>query len=219
MRKILVATFTSLDGVMQAPGGPQEDPTGGFTLGGWTAPYFDEALGASLGAIFGRPFDLLLGRKTYEIFAAHWPYASDPNSPIASVFNKVTKYVASRSNPKLSWHNSQLLDKDIVAALTKLKGEDGPDLLVQGSSDLLQTLWKNGLVDEFSVLIFPMVLGNGKRLFGGGAIPAGLKLIKAQSYPTGVIVANYQPDGAVKTGDFQLDEPSEAELERRRNLT
>jgi dihydrofolate reductase len=219
MRKILVATFTSLDGVMQAPGGPQEDPTGGFTLGGWTAPYFDEALGASLGSIFGRPFELLLGRKTYEIFAAHWPYVSDPNSPIARVFNTVTKYVASRSNPKLNWNNSQLLDEDIIASLKKLKSEDGPDLLVQGSSELLQTLWKNGLVDEFSVLIFPVVLGKGKRLFGGGAIPAGLKLIKAQSYPTGVIVANYQPDGAVKTGDFQLDEPSEAELERRRNLT
>ena len=155
MRKIFVATFTSLDGVMQAPGGPQEDPTGGFALGGWTAPYFDEALGASLGSIFGQPFELLLGRKTYEIFAAHWPYVSDPNSPIASLFNKVTKYVASRSNPKLSWHNSQLLDKDIVASLKKLKDGDGPDLLVQGSSDFLQTLWKNGLVDELSVLIFP----------------------------------------------------------------
>src|SRR3954447_10367933 len=103
MRKIIVATFTSLDGVMQAPGGPQEDPTGGFTLGGWTAPHFDEALGASLGEIFGRPFDLLLGRKTYDIFAAHWPYVTDPADPIAGVFNRVTKYVASHSNPKLTW--------------------------------------------------------------------------------------------------------------------
>jgi dihydrofolate reductase len=219
MRKIIVASFTSLDGVMQAPGGPQEDPTGGFTLGGWTAPYFDEALGTSMGEIFGRPFDLLLGRKTYEIFAAHWPYVADPNDPIAGVFNRVTKYVASRSSPTLSWQNSQVLGKDIVASLMKLKDEDGPDLLVQGSSDLLQTLWRNGLVDAFSVLIFPVVLGKGKRLFGDGAIPAGLKLVKSQSYPTGVIVAHYEPDGAVKTGNFQLAEPSAAELERRRKLT
>jgi dihydrofolate reductase len=219
VRQIIVATFTSLDGIMQAPGGPQEDPTGGFTLGGWTAPYFDEALGASLGEIFGRPFDLLLGRKTYDIFAAHWPYVTDPNDPIARVFNRVTKYVASRSNAKLTWRNSQALGQDIIASLKKLKGEDGPDLLVQGSSDLLQTLWKNGLVDEFSVLIFPVVLGKGKRLFGSGATPVGLKLIKSQSYPTGVIVANYKPDSVVKTGDFQLAEPTEAELERRRKLT
>jgi dihydrofolate reductase len=219
VRRIVVATFTSLDGVMQAPGGPQEDPTGGFTLGGWTAPYFDGALGASLGQIFGRPFDLLLGRKTYDIFAAHWPYVTDPNDPIATAFNRVTKYVASRSSPKLGWQNSQLLGDDIVASLKKLKGQDGPDLLVQGSSDLLQTLWREGLVDELSVLIFPVVLGKGKRLFGDGASPAGLKLLKSQSFPTGVIVANYQPDGAVKTGDFQLAEPTEAELERRRTLT
>jgi dihydrofolate reductase len=219
MRKIIVATFTSLDGVMQAPGGRQEDPTGGFTLGGWTAPHFDEALGASLGEIFGRPFDLLLGRKTYEIFAAYWPYVTDPNHPIAGPFNRVTKYVASRSNPKLTWQNSQMLGQDIVASLKKLKDEDGPDLLVQGSGELLQTLWQNGLVDEFTVLIFPVVLGKGKRLFGDGTAPTGLKLVKSQSYPAGVIVALYRPDGAVKTGDFQPAEPSEAELERRRNLT
>jgi dihydrofolate reductase len=182
-------------------------------------PHFDEALGASLGGIFGRPFDLLLGRKTYEIFAAHWPHVNDPNDPIAGVFNRVTKYVASRSNPKLTWQNSRLLGEDVVASLQTLKGEDGPDLIVQGSGDLLQTLWKNGLVDEFSVLIFPVVLGKGKRLFGNGTTPAGLKLVKSQAFPTGVIVANYRPDGAVKTGDFQLAEPTEAELERRRTLT
>ena len=219
MRRIVVSTCPSLDGVMQAPGGPQEDPVGGFALGGWTAPHFDAALGASMGEIFGRPFDLLLGRKTYDIFAAHWPYVSDPNDPIAAVFNRVTKYVASRSNRKLSWQNSQRLGEDIVASLKKLKGEDGPDLLVQGSSELVQTLWKHGLVDEFSVLIFPLVLGKGKRLFGDGATPAGLKLVKSQSYPTGVIVANYKPDGEVRTGDFALAEPTAAELERRRNLT
>jgi len=219
MRRIVVATFISLDGVMQAPGGPQEDPTGGFTLGGWTAPHFDAALGASMGEIFGRPFDLLLGRKTYDIFASHWPYVTDPNDPIAGIFNRVTKYVASRARPKLTWQHSQLLGTDVVASLKQLKSENGPDLLVQGSSEFVQTLWKNGLIDEFSVLILPVVLGTGKRLFGDGAIPAGLKLVKSKSHPTGVIVANYAPDGAVKTGDFQLAEPSEAELERRRKLS
>lgn len=209
----------SLDGVMQAPGGPHEDPTGGFTLGGWTAPYFDAALGGAMGEIFGRPFDLLLGRKTYDIFAAHWPHVADTDSPIAGLFNRVTKYVASRSNPKLTWQNSQSLGADIVASLKQLKTSDGPDLLVQGSSNLLQTLWKHRLVDEFTVLIFPLVLGSGKRLFGDGAIPAGLKLVKSQAYPTGVIVASYAPAGDVKTGDFQLAQPSEAELQRRRNLT
>lgn len=218
MRRIIVATFTSLDGVMQAPGGPQEDPIGGFALGGWTAPHFDEALGGSMGEIFSRPFDLLLGRKTYDIFAAHWPYVSDPNDPIAGLFNRVTKFVASRSKPTLAWQNSRLLGDDVVAALKQLKSGEGPDLLVQGSSVLLQTLWRHDLVDEFSVMIFPLVLGRGKRLFGDGAVPAGLKLIGSKSYPTGVIVATYRPDGAVRTADFQLAEPSEAELERRRRL-
>jgi dihydrofolate reductase len=218
MRRLIVATFTSLDGVMQAPGGPQEDPTGGFAFGGWTFPHFDQALGAAMGEIFGRPFDLLLGRKTYDIFAAHWPHVTDPNDPIAGLFNRVTKYVASRANPTLSWQNSRWLGADTVAALKALKRDDGPDLLVQGSSDFLQTLWKNALVDEFAVLIFPVVLGRGKRLFGDGATPTGLKLVKSKSYPTGVIVANYVPDGAVKTGSFQLAEPSAAERERRRTL-
>ena len=219
MRRIIVATFMSLDGVMQAPGGPHEDPTGGFAFGGWVAPHFDEALGAALGGIFGRPFDLLLGRKTYEIFAAHWPFVTDQNDPIATTFNRVTKYVASRSSPRLAWQNSQILGTDIVASLKRLKGEHGPDLLVQGSSNMLQTLWTHRLVDEFSVLTFPVVLGKGKRLFGDGTVPAGLRLISANPYPTGVIVATYKPDGMVKAGDFQLAEPSEAEQERRRNLT
>jgi dihydrofolate reductase len=218
MRRIIDSTFISLDGVMQAPGGPEEDPVGGFALGGWTFPHFDAALGGAMGEIFSRPFDLLLGRKTYDIFAAHWPNVTDPNDPIAGLFNRVTKYVASRGNPKLAWQNSRWLGEDTVEALKKIKGEDGPDLLVQGSSALLQTLWKNGLVDEFTVLTFPVVLGKGKRLFGDGAVPAGLKLVKSQSYPTGVIVATYRPDGAVKTGSFQLAEPPEAERDRRRNL-
>jgi dihydrofolate reductase len=219
MRRIIDSTFISLDGVMQAPGGPEEDPIGGFALGGWTFPHFDAALGAAMGEIFSRPFDLLLGRKTYDIFAAHWPNVTDPNDPIAGLFNRVTKYVASRSQPKLAWQNSQWLGDDTVGSLKKLKNEDGPDLLVQGSSVLLQTLWKSGLVDEFTVLTFPVVLGKGKRLFDDGATPSGLKLVKSQSYPTGVIVATYKPQGAVKTGSFQLAEPPEAERDRRRNLS
>lgn len=218
MRKILVAAFASLDGVMQAPGGPKEDPTGGFAFGGWTAPYFDAELGGAMGEIFGRPFDLLLGRKTYDIFASHWPHVTDPNDPIAGTFNRITKYVASRSNPTLAWQNSRLLGRDVVASLKQIKAEDGPDLLVQGSSDFVQTLWRNALVDEFSVLMFPVLLGKGKRFFGEGVTPGALKLAKSKAYPTGVIVANYVPDGAVKIGDFQLAEPSEAELARRRNL-
>jgi dihydrofolate reductase len=218
MRRIVVSTFVSLDGVMQAPGGPEEDPVGGFALGGWTFPHFDAALGAAMGDIFGRPFDLLLGRKTWDIFAAHWPHVTDPNDPIAGLFNQVTKYVASRSQPKLAWQNSRWLGEDTVGALRKLKSEDGTDLIVQGSSGFLQTLWQNGLVDEFTVLTFPIVLGKGKRLFEEGAPPSELKLIKSQSYPTGVIVATYKPNGAVRTGSFQLAEPSDAERARRRDL-
>jgi dihydrofolate reductase len=218
MRRILVASFTSLDGVMQAPGGPQEDPSGGFTFGGWLVPHFDDSLGAFVDELLGRPFDLLLGRKTYDIFAAYWPYVTDPDDTIAPLFNRVTKHVASRSEPRLTWRNSRWLGRDPVAALKTLKDEDGPDLLVQGSSELLQTLWRNSLVDELTVLTFPVMLGRGKRLFRGDAAPAGLTLMRSESYPNGVVVASYRPNGAVRTGDFTLPEPSEAELERRRTL-
>ncbi len=207
MRRIVVSTFTSLDGVMQAPGGPREDTDGGFAFGGWVAPHFDEALGSTIDTIFQRPFDLLLGRRTYDIFAAHWPRVTDPNDPIAVAFNKVTKYVASRGEPKLGWRNSRWLGRDTVAALRKLKSEDGADLLIQGSSELLQALWQARLVDAFTVLIFPVVLGRGKRLFGDGTTPVGLKLVDARSHPSGVIVAMYAPDGDVRTGSFELPEP------------
>src|SRR5579862_6136187 len=219
MRRIMVSTFVSLDGVMQAPGGPEEDPVGGFSFGGWVFPHFDAESGSVMGEIFGRPFDLLLGRKTYDIFAAHWPNITDPNDPIAGPFNRATKYVASHAQPNLTWQNSEWLGGDTVAALRNLKTGDGPDLIVQGSSVLLQTLWKNGLVDEFTVLTFPVVLGHGKRLFGDGATPSGLKLVKARSFQTGVIVATYIPDGPVKTGSFQPAQPSDAERERRRTLS
>ena len=218
MRKVIVSAFVSLDGVMQAPGGPAEDPTGGFRFGGWTAPYFDESLGGTMGEMFSRPFSLLLGRKTYDIFAAHWPYAG-ADDPIGKLFGDMAKYVATR-NPdlKLDWRNSVSLGPDAVAAVRRLKAEDGPDLLTQGSSDFLQTLFAADLVDELTVLVFPVILGSGKRLFQGQAAPGGLKLAGSLVSNSGVMVGKYARDGAVRIGDFQHATPSEAELERRRKL-
>lgn len=217
MRKVIAATFISLDGVMQAPGGPQEDPTGGFQHGGWVFPHADEATGKILFEIFEKPFDLLLGRKTYDIFAAHWPHIGD-DDPIARQFNSVTKYVATRGDAKLTWNKSQSLGKDVVAAIKELKAGEGPDLLIQGSSDLIQTLLRNELIDEFKLVIFPVVLGRGKKLFADGTVPAGMKLLRTQSSSTGVIFATYQPDGPVKTGSFALPDPSDEEIERRNQL-
>jgi dihydrofolate reductase len=203
MRKIVAATFVSLDGVMQAPGGPEEDPSGGFKLGGWTVPYWDDATGAVMDETFSKPFALLLGRKTYDIFAGYWPHYTDgPAEPIAKAFNKVTKYVASRSTHKFDWNNSQWLGEDTVASLKKIKAGDGPDLLIQGSGDLIQTLLKHGLIDEFTVMTFPLLLGPGKRLFGKGAMPAAFKLVKSQTSSTGVIIAKFERAGEVKTGSF-----------------
>ncbi|WFU03448.1 dihydrofolate reductase family protein [Rhizobium sp. CB3171] len=217
MRRIITATFISLDGVMQAPGAPEEDPTGGFRFGGWTFPYFDEATGSALGQIFGKPFDLLLGRKTYDIFAAYWPYAGEDDS-IGVLFNKVTKYVATRGDIRLDWNNSQSLGTDVTAALTELKKGEGPDLLIQGSGNLIQTLLRHGLIDEYTVLTFPVLLGKGKKLFAEGTVPAALKLIRSQSFPSGVIMATYEPAGDVKTGSFAQQAPSEAEIRRRQSL-
>lgn len=219
MRKVIVSAFVSLDGVMQAPGGPAEDPTGEFRHGGWTAPYFDDSLGGVMGEMFSRPFSLLLGRKTYDIFAAHWPYAGE-GDPIGKLFGDMTKYVATR-NPDLSfaWRNSVSLGTDAVASVKRLKAEDGPDLLTQGSSDFLQTLFAADLVDELTILTFPVVLGSGKRLFQGEAAPGALRLTSSLASSSGVLVGKYARDGAVRTGDFQHAEPSAAELERRRNLT
>jgi dihydrofolate reductase len=218
MRKIVVGAFVSLDGVMQAPGGPEEDPIGGFQYGGWVAPLFDEKMGEIVGEMFSRPFDLLLGRKTYDIFAAHWPYV-EKDDPIGPLFDRITKFVATR-NPdfKPSWQNSRTLGPDPVAALKELKQEDGPDLLTQGSTDFLKTLLAHGLVDEFNVSVFPVILGKGKRLFGETSRPMGLKLVSVQSSSSGVVFTKYVPDGEVRTGSFEFDTPTEAELERRRNL-
>ncbi|MER8502185.1 dihydrofolate reductase family protein [Mesorhizobium sp. M0904] len=215
MRKIIAATFVSLDGVMQAPGGPQEDPVGGFKFGGWTFHYWDDVMGAAMGETFSKPFALLLGRKTYDIFAAHWPYQK--NDPIADSFNAVTKYVATHRPDTLSWQNSRPLGSDIVATLRRMKQDDGPDLLIQGSSELIQTLLANDLIDEISLLIFPLVLGKGKKLFGSGAIPAAFKLTRSQASTTGVLMASYERSGEIKTGSFAPEQPSEAEIERRKN--
>jgi dihydrofolate reductase len=214
MRKIIAATFVSLDGVMQAPGGPEEDPTGGFKFGGWTFHYWDDVMGAFMGETFSKPFALLLGRKTYDIFAAHWPYQN--NDPIADSFNAVTKYVATHGHDTLSWQNSQSLGSDVVAGLRKLKQEDGPDLLIQGSSELIQTLLANDLIDQISLLIFPLVLGGGKRLFGDGSMPAAFRLTSSNASTTGVIMATYERSGEIRTGSFAQKQPSEAEIERRR---
>jgi dihydrofolate reductase len=217
MRKLIVLSFVTLDGVMQAPGGPEEDPTGGFEYGGWIVNYWDDFLGSTMDEQMAKPFDLLLGRKTYEIFAAYWPYAKS-DDPIAVKFNSAKKYVVSTTLQKLDWSNSMLVKGSIVQEIEKLKQQDGPELQVYGSSNLIQTLLKHDLIDEFRLKIFPITLGTGKRLFGNGTIPAGLKLIDSRTSTTGVIVATYERAGKVKTGSVAQEMPSEAELARRKRL-
>jgi dihydrofolate reductase len=216
MRKIIASTFLSLDGVMQAPGGPEEDPTRGFALGGWSANYWDEGMHAQMGKLMSRPFDLLLGRKTYEIFAAHWPFAGD--NPVTHLFNKATKHVATRTLNTLDWVNSRIIEGDAVAGVKALKAEDGPYLLVSGSADFLQTLNDAGLVDEHSIWIFPVVLGRGKRLFEEGAAPKALELIESKTSSTGVMMNRYRPRGPVAPGSFALPECPPAELARREKM-
>ena len=215
MRKVLATAFVSLDGVMQAPGGPEEDPTGGFQFGGWTFNYWDDAIGQVMGGIFSQPYELLLGRKTYEIFNAHWPHAQD--DPFADALNNVRKYVATTSKAPLTWKNSIAIH-DVPKDIARLKREDGPTLMTQGSSQLLQTLLKHDLVDRFSLLIYPVVLGKGKRLFGEGTLPAALKLVDSKASSSGVTINTYERDGAVKTGSFAIAEPSADELARRERM-
>lgn len=217
MRKIVVLSFITLDGVMQAPGGPEEDPTGGFKHGGWTVGYFDDFLGKVMLEQMSKPFDLLLGRRTYEIFAAHWPYVKNED-PIAAGINNAKKYVASKTLTKLDWSNSELINGDVAKEVKKLKEQDGPEIQVHGSGNLIQTLLKHDLVDELWLKIFPITLGRGKRLFAEGTIPVGFKLLKSEISPSGVIVATYGRAGEVKTGSFALEAPTEAELSRRKRL-
>jgi len=220
MRRLIVLSFITLDGVMQAPGGPEEDPTGGFKYGGWTVGYADDFLGRVMSEQMAKPFDLLLGRKTYEIFAAYWPYvkSDNPNYPVARKFNSAQKYVASTTLGKLDWNNSMLIKGDIVQEIKKLKEQNGPELQIYGSGNLIQTLLKHDLVDEFRLKIYPITLGTGKRLFGDGTIPAGFKLVDSKTSTTGVIIADYERAGNVKTGSFALETPSDAELNRRKRL-
>lgn len=201
---------------MQAPGGPEEDPTGGFTYGGWTVNYWDDMMGPVMGGYMAKPFELLLGRRTYEIFAAHWPYIKD--DPVADKLNSVKKYVVSRTLDEVNWNNSTLIMGNVVQAIRKIKEQKGPELQVHGSGNLIQTLLKHDLIDEFRLWIFPVTIGKGKRLFGEGTQPASLKLIDSKISTTGVIIATYEPAGELKTGSFALDNPNVAEIKRRKRL-
>lgn len=198
MRKVIVLSFITLDGVMQAPGGPEEDPSGGFRYGGWTVPHFDEVLGEEMGNQLQAPFDLLLGRKTYDIFASYWPNHQEEGPEM----NRATKYVVSHQDVDLSWDDSVLLKGNVVDKIQKLKNTDGPDLQVHGSGELIQMLLKHHLVDELWLKIFPVILGTGKRLFQDGILPAAFRLKETTATPKGVIIANYEYSGEVKTGSF-----------------
>ena len=202
MKKLIVLSFITLDGVMQAPGGPQEDTSGGFKHGGWAFPYFDEFMGNVMDQQMSRPFDLLLGRKTYDIFASYWPNHHDTNDPVSSSLNSATKYVVSHSPERLTWNNTTAITGDVLNAIDTLKKKSGPDLHVHGSSNLIQTLLRHDLADEFWLKIFPITLGQGKRLFEGGAMPAAFSVSELQTSPRGVIVATYKRSGEVTTGSF-----------------
>jgi dihydrofolate reductase len=218
MRKLAINTFLTLDGVMQAPGGPEEDPTGGFTQGGWSFGYWDDAMGERMDESMARGFDLLLGRRTYEIFAAHWPNFPDSDDPTAAALNEAKKYVASRTLDRVDWTNSSLLKGDVAAAVARLKAQDGPEIQVHGSANLIQTLIEHGLIDEYRLWIFPVIVGPGKRLFADGVVPAGLELEDIKTSTTGVVMATYAPAGEIKGGSFALDKPTDAEVKRREKL-
>jgi dihydrofolate reductase len=217
MRKLIASTFVSLDGVMQAPGGPDEDPTGGFAFGGWVFPYWGEDMDPSMAGFDGQGRELVLGRRTYEIFAAHWPY-QPAGDPTAISLNAARKHVASRTLASLDWNNSTLLAGDAAAAVAALKAQPGPDLQVIGSGGLLQSLQAAALVDEFNVWTFPLVLGTGKRLFEPGARPSALRLAGSRVSKTGVVMSTYVLAGDVQGGSFADAEPSARELARRRKL-
>jgi dihydrofolate reductase len=218
MRRLIASTFVSLDGVMQAPGGREEDATGGFTQGGWMFAHAqDESLDFSAGGFDSKHRELVLGRRTYEIFEAYWPYQSDDN-PIARIFNATKKHVASRTLTTLDWNNSALLDGDVVLAITALKAQPGPDLQIIGSGNLIQTLQAVSLIDEYVVWTFPIVLGRGKRLFGDAAKPLALRLVQSQISASGVVMSTYVPDGDIQLGTFAEGTPSEKTLALRKRM-
>ncbi|MCC5811775.1 MAG: dihydrofolate reductase family protein [Ectothiorhodospiraceae bacterium] len=214
MRKLIVSTFASLDGIMQAPGGPEEDPTGGFTLGGWMFRYGDESMDISASGFDGKDRELVLGRRTYQIFEAYWPYQPDDH-PIAKTLNAARKYVASRTLTRLDWNNSTLLHGDVASAIIALKAQPGLDLQVIGSGNLVQTLQTASLIDEYNVWTFPVVLGRGKRLFSEAAKPSALRFVHSRVSTSGVVMSTYVPDGDIQPGSFPSAEPSEKELARR----
>jgi len=213
MRRIVVSTFLSMDGVLQAPGGPQEDPTNNFAYGGWSHPHWDDLMNETMGKIMSKPFDLLLGHFTYEIFAAHWPYQNDA---IGELFNRINKYVVATTPVDLSWQNSILISGDIVEELKKFKAGEGSDLLVNGSGKLVQTLLRHRLVDELHTWLFPVTLGMGKKLFEAGTQAQEWQLTGSAISTTGVIIASYMPKGNVRTGSFVSDEVSDKEIARRK---
>lgn len=219
MRKIIVGAQVSIDGVMQAPGGPTEDPTKGFKFGGWAMPHFDQEAGEEIGRLFKQKFDLLLGRRTYEIFAAYWPYYDEtaPDGGIARLFNKIKKYVVSRSGEvDTSWQGSVLL-RDI-ADVERLKQEDGPTLVTQGSTELVHALLANDLVDAMSIFAVPVVLGSGKKLFADGSAPHSYELTRSRVSSTGVVIAHYERGGEIRIADAALAEPSKAEAARQERM-
>jgi dihydrofolate reductase len=214
-RKIIGGAFISLDGVVQAPGGPDEDETGGFAHGGWMQPVFDEEVGHQVDTLFAGDFDLLLGRRTYEIFAGHWPFQPG-DDPIAAKFSKANKYVLTRSDIRLDWQMShRLTDLDAVA---KLKAGNGPNLVIQGSSTLYPQLLERGLLDRLVLMIAPITLGKGKRLFGDGTPAAAMKVIEQRTTAGGMLMATYEPAGSLKTGSFATQKPSAQELKRRERV-
>ena len=219
MRKIIVGAQVSMDGVMQAPGGPSEDPTNGFKFGGWVMPYFDQVFGEEIDRVFKEKFDLLLGRKTYEIFAAYWPFYDEnaPHGGIATLFKDIKKYAVSRSGDvDTSWRGSVLLRN--IADVKRLREEDGPNLVTQGSTELVHALLANDLVDAISIFTVPVVLGSGKKLFADGSAPHAYKLTRSRISTTGLAIAHYERDGNIKIGDTALDKPSKAEEARQERM-
>jgi dihydrofolate reductase len=219
MRKVVVGAMVSMDGVMQAPGGPEEDPTDGFKFGGWVMPHLDEVFGEKIDRVLNDQGDLLLGRKTYEIFAAYWPYYDEagPDGSIAALFKRIKKYVVSGSGDvDTSWQGSVLL-RDI-AAVKRLRNEDGPNLVTQGSTELVHALLANDLVDAMSIFTVPVVLGSGKKLFADGSAPHGYTLTQSRVSGTGVMIAHYERAGQVKVSDTALDQPSQAEVARQARM-
>ncbi len=199
MRKLIASTFVSLDGIMQAPGGPEEDTSGHFAFGGWTFAFWDDAMDLSAAGFDGNNLELVLGRRTYEIFASYWPQQSDDN-PIARTFNSTKKHVASKSLKSLTWNNSSLLGADVVSTLTALKAETGKNLQIIGSGDLIQTLQTESLIDEYHVWTYPVILGRGKRLFEPGVKPGALHLVESKVSTSGVIMSTYLPAGEIQVG-------------------